>query len=101
MGPWLVTKDEISNPQDLNLWLEVDGKRYQDSNTSNMKFTVPHLISYLSNLFTLQPGDVISTGTPAGVGLGQKPSPVYLKAEQTVTLGIDGLGSQKHLMINE
>lgn len=101
LGPWLVTADEIPNPQNLSLWLEVDGRRFQNGHTSNMAHTVADIISYLSNLFTLKPGDVISTGTPAGVGLGQKPFPIYLKAEQIVTLGIDGLGVQKHFMINE
>lgn len=93
IGPWLVTADEVGDPQNLNLWLEVDGKRYQDGTTANMVFDVATLVSYLSDFSSLQPGDIISTGTPAGVGLGQKP-PVYLRAGQTVTLGIDRLGTQ-------
>jgi 2,4-diketo-3-deoxy-L-fuconate hydrolase len=93
IGPWLVTADEVPNPQALHLWLEVDGHRYQNGSTSTMVFGVAHLISYLSRFMSLQPGDVISTGTPPGVGLGQKP-PVYLRAGQTMRLGIDGLGEQ-------
>jgi 2,4-didehydro-3-deoxy-L-rhamnonate hydrolase len=94
IGPWLVTTDEIADPQALGLWLDVDGKRYQDGSTKTMIFTIRHLISYLSRFMSLQPGDVISTGTPPGVGLGQKP-PVYLRAGQTISLGIEGLGEQK------
>jgi 2-keto-4-pentenoate hydratase/2-oxohepta-3-ene-1,7-dioic acid hydratase in catechol pathway len=93
IGPYLVTKDEIPDPQALKLWLEVDGQRYQDSNTADMIFGVAEIVSYLSNFFTLHPGDVISTGTPQGVGLGMKP-PKYLEAGQTMRLGIDGLGEQ-------
>ncbi|WP_296228123.1 ureidoglycolate lyase [Ralstonia sp. UBA689] len=93
IGPWLVTADEVPNPQALHLWLEVDGHRYQNGSTSTMVFGVAHLISYLSRFMSLQPGDVISTGTPPGVGLGQKP-PVYLHAGQTMRLGIEGLGEQ-------
>ncbi len=95
LGPYLVTKDEISDVQNLGLWLEVDGKRYQDGNTKNMIFGVAHIVSYLSHFFTLHPGDVISTGTPAGVGLGLKPTPIYLRAGQQMRLGIDGLGEQR------
>jgi 2,4-didehydro-3-deoxy-L-rhamnonate hydrolase len=94
LGPWLVTPEEIADPHSLRLWLEVDGHRYQDGNTARMIFRVPRLISYLSQMMSLQPGDVISTGTPAGVGLGQKP-PVYLRAGNVVRLGIDGLGEQR------
>jgi ureidoglycolate lyase len=94
-GPWLVTRDEVPDPQNLNLWLEVDGHRYQNGNTRTMIFTVAKLVSYLSQCMSLQPGDVISTGTPPGVGMGVKPSPVFLKAGQTVRLGIDGLGEQQ------
>jgi 2-keto-4-pentenoate hydratase/2-oxohepta-3-ene-1,7-dioic acid hydratase in catechol pathway len=94
IGPYLVTKDEIPDVQNLRLWLELDGKRYQDGNTKNMIFGVAHIVSYLSNFFTLHPGDIISTGTPAGVGLGLKPTPIYLKAGQTMRLGIEGLGEQ-------
>jgi 2-keto-4-pentenoate hydratase/2-oxohepta-3-ene-1,7-dioic acid hydratase in catechol pathway len=101
IGPWLVTTDEIKDPHQLSIWLEVDGKRYQDSHTSQMIFSISHIVSYLSQFFTLHPGDVITTGTPAGVGLGQKPEPVYLKAGQTVRLGISGLGEQKHLTVDE
>ena len=95
MGPWLVTRDEVADPQQLDLWLEVDGHRYQNGNTRTMIFTVAKLVSYLSHCMSLQPGDVISTGTPPGVGLGIKPEPVYLKAGQTVRLGIAGLGEQR------
>jgi len=94
IGPWLVTADEVPDPQNLGLWLEVDGHRYQNGNTRNMIFTVAKLVSYLSQCMSLQPGDVISTGTPPGVGMGVKPDPVYLKPGQTVRLGIDGLGEQ-------
>ncbi|WP_343639959.1 ureidoglycolate lyase [Roseateles sp.] len=93
LGPWLVTADEIPDPQRLGLWLEVDGHRYQDGNTRTMVFGVAQIVSYLSRFMSLQPGDVISTGTPPGVGLGQKP-PVFLKPGQTMRLGIDGLGVQ-------
>jgi ureidoglycolate lyase len=93
-GPWLVTRDEVPDPQNLDLWLEVDGHRYQNGNTRTMIFTVAKLVSYLSQCMSLQPGDVISTGTPPGVGMGVKPSPVFLKAGQTVRLGIQGLGEQ-------
>lgn len=94
IGPWLVTRDEVSDPQQLDLWLEVDGHRYQNGNTRTMIFGVAELVAYLSRCMSLQPGDVISTGTPPGVGLGIKPTPVYLKAGQTVRLGISGLGEQ-------
>lgn len=93
IGPWLVTRDEVKDPHQLHLWLEVDGKRYQDGNTRTMIFKIPEIVSYLSQFMTLSAGDVISTGTPPGVGLGQKP-PVYLKAGQTMRLGIEGLGEQ-------
>lgn len=98
IGPWLVTRDEVADPQNLRLWLEVDGKRYQDGNTGTMIFSVAHIVSYLSQFMSLQAGDVISTGTPPGVGLGQKP-PVYLKAGQTMRLGIDGLGEQTQKVV--
>jgi ureidoglycolate lyase len=94
IGPWLVTRDEVADPQVLDLWLEVDGHRYQNGNTRTMIFGVAKLVSYLSQCMSLQPGDVISTGTPPGVGLGIKPEPVYLKAGQTMRLGIAGLGEQ-------
>lgn len=93
MGPWLVTRDEIADPHNLAMWLEVDGKRYQDGNSRTMIFRIPEIVSYLSRFMSLQPGDVISTGTPPGVGLGQNP-PVYLKAGQVIRLGIEGLGEQ-------
>jgi 2-keto-4-pentenoate hydratase/2-oxohepta-3-ene-1,7-dioic acid hydratase in catechol pathway len=93
MGPYLVTQDEIKDVDNLKLWLTVNGKKVQDGNTSNMVFKVPFLVSYISQFMTLLPGDVISTGTPAGVGLGFKP-PVYLKPGDVIKLGIDGLGTQ-------
>jgi ureidoglycolate lyase len=93
-GPWLVTRDEVADPQDLDMWLEVDGHRYQQGSTRTMVFGVAHLVSYISRFMSLQPGDVISTGTPPGVGLGQNP-PVYLKKGQVMRLGIEGLGEQK------
>ena len=94
MGPWLVTRDEVPDPQALSLWLEVDGHRYQDGTTATMVFGVAHLVSYVSRFMTLAPGDVISTGTPPGVGMGCKP-PVYLRPGQTMRLGIEGLGEQR------
>ena len=94
IGPWLVTADEVPDPQNLHMWLEVDGHRYQNGTTATMVFGVVHLVSYLSRFMSLQPGDIISTGTPPGVGLGQKP-PVYLRAGNVMTLGIDCLGQQR------
>ena len=94
LGPWLVTRDEIPDPQSLNLWLDIDGHRYQDSSTSDMIFSVAEIISHLSAFMSLQPGDVISTGTPEGVGMGQRPEPIYLKPGQEMRLGIEGLGEQ-------
>lgn len=94
IGPWLVTADEVADPQNLGLWLEVNGKRVQDGNTKTMVFGVANLVSYISRFMTLYPGDIISTGTPPGVGMGQKPSAVYLKPGDTMRLGIDGLGEQ-------
>lgn len=99
IGPWLVTRDEIANPNDLDMWLSVDGKKYQNGNTRTMVYQVPFLVSYLSQFMSLQPGDVISTGTPPGVGMGQKPSPVYLKPGQEMHLGIAGLGEQRQRTI--
>ena len=93
IGPWLVTRDEVPDPQDLSMWLEVDGKRYQDGSTKTMVFGVAALVAYCSRLMTLLPGDVITTGTPPGVGMGQKP-PVYLKGGEVMRLGIQGLGEQ-------
>ncbi|MDR9437973.1 MAG: fumarylacetoacetate hydrolase family protein [Halomonas sp.] len=100
LGPWLVTPDEIADPHALDLWLEVDGKRYQDGNTRTMVYQIPFLISYLSRFMSLQPGDVISTGTPPGVGMGQKPS-TYLKPGQHMRLGIEGLGEQHQTVVAE
>jgi 2,4-diketo-3-deoxy-L-fuconate hydrolase len=97
MGPYLVTQDEIKDLDNLRLWLTVNGKKVQDGNTTNLVFKVPFLVSYISQFMTLLPGDVISTGTPAGVGLGFKP-PVYLRAGDVVELGIDGLGTQKQVL---
>ncbi|GAB5463027.1 fumarylacetoacetate hydrolase family protein [Hoeflea alexandrii] len=94
IGPWLVTSDEVADPQDLKMWLEVDGHRYQDGSTSTMVFGVQHLVSYVSQFMSLQPGDVISTGTPPGVGMGQKPQ-TYLKGGEIIELGIEGLGQQR------
>ncbi|WP_266171160.1 fumarylacetoacetate hydrolase family protein [Dyella subtropica] len=94
LGPWLVTADEVANPQNLNLWLEVNGHRHQTGNTRTMVFGVAQLVSYISRYMTLMPGDVISTGTPAGVGLGLKP-PTYLRPGDVIELGIDGLGRQR------
>ncbi|MBI5364764.1 MAG: fumarylacetoacetate hydrolase family protein [Planctomycetes bacterium] len=99
IGPWLVTKDEVPDPQVLALGLEVDGVRYQNGNTRTMVFTVAHLVSYLSHFMSLHPGDVISTGTPPGVGLGQKPEPIYLRAGQTMRLSIQGLGEQRQRVV--
>ena len=93
IGPWLVTRDEIADPQNLGMWLEVNGKRFQDGSTRTMVFGVKQLVSYISQFMSLLPGDVISTGTPPGVGLGQKP-PLYLKAGDVMRLGIEGLGVQ-------
>ncbi len=100
IGPWLVTKDEVPDPQDLHLWLEVDGKRMQDGNTRTMVYGVAFLVSYISRFMSLLPGDVISTGTPPGVGLARNP-PVFLRAGQTVRLGIDGLGVQTQRFVDE
>ena len=99
IGPWLVTRDEVPDPQALDLWLEVDGRRFQNGSTATMIFTVAHIVSYVSQFMSLQPGDVISTGTPPGVGMGQKP-PLYLKAGQTMRLGIAGLGEQRQTTIS-
>ncbi|MBI4923233.1 MAG: fumarylacetoacetate hydrolase family protein [Devosia nanyangense] len=94
IGPWLVTPDEVPDPQNLAMWLEVDGHRYQNGSTRTMIFGVRHLVSYISQFMSLQPGDVISTGTPPGVGMGIKPEPIWLKPGQTMHLGIAGLGEQ-------
>ncbi|WP_202303530.1 fumarylacetoacetate hydrolase family protein [Dryocola clanedunensis] len=94
IGPWLVTRDEVADPQQLSMWLEVDGHRYQSGSTSTMIYSVSYLVSYISQFMSLHPGDIISTGTPPGVGMGQKP-PVYLRPGQTMRLGIEGLGIQQ------
>ena len=98
IGPWLVTPDEITDCSNLDMWLEVDGKRYQTGNTNTMVFDVPYLISYLSRFMSLQPGDIISTGTPPGVGHGMKP-PVYLRKGNVVRLGVAGLGEQQQRVV--
>lgn len=98
MGPFFATKDEIADPHNLRLWLKVNGTTMQDGTTANFIFNIPHLISYTSQFMTLLPGDIISTGTPAGVGLGMKP-PVYLKAGDVIELGIDGLGEAKQTLV--
>ena len=98
LGPFMATKDEVADPHNLNLWLELNGKKIQDSNTNDLIFNIPQIVSYLSNFMTLLPGDVISTGTPAGVGLGFKP-PMYLKAGDVVKLGIEGLGEQQQTAV--
>jgi len=98
IGPWLVTPDEVPDVGERSIWLEVNGHRYQNGNTRNLVFGVPQIVSYVSQFYQLEPGDVIATGTPAGVGLGQKP-PVFLRAGDVVTLGIDGLGNQRQKIV--
>jgi len=98
IGPWLVTKDEVQDCQNLSLYLEVDGRRYQDGSTGTMIFNVPHIVSYVSHFMSLQPGDIIATGTPPGVGMGQDPQ-TYLKAGQVVTASVEGLGTQRQLVV--
>ena len=98
VGPYLVTRDEVSDPQALPMYLEVNGKRYQDGTTATMVYGVAFLVSYLSRFMSLQPGDIISTGTPPGVGMGQKPDPIYLKPGDRMELGIEGLGAQTQLV---
>ncbi|GFZ81840.1 ureidoglycolate lyase [Elstera cyanobacteriorum] len=97
-GPWLVTKDEVPDPQNLDMWLEVNGHRYQNGSTRTMVYGVAFVVAYLSRFMSLRPGDIISTGTPPGVGLGQKP-PIYLKAGDTMALGIQGLGEQRQVCV--
>jgi len=99
IGPWMVTRDEIADPQDLKMWLSVDGTMRQNGSTKTMIFGVSFLVHYISQFMSLQPGDIISTGTPPGVGLGMKP-PLFLKAGQTIKLGIDGLGEQTQLTVD-
>jgi 2,4-didehydro-3-deoxy-L-rhamnonate hydrolase len=98
VGPWLATRVEVTDPQALGMWLDVNGKRFQTGNTKTMVFGVAHLVSYLSRFMTLLPGDLITTGTPPGVGMGVKPNPVYLKPGDVMTLGIDGLGAQRQVV---
>jgi 2-keto-4-pentenoate hydratase/2-oxohepta-3-ene-1,7-dioic acid hydratase in catechol pathway len=95
IGPWLVTADEVGDPQNLGMWLEVNGKRYQNGSTKTMIFGVAHLVSYLSRFMTLEPGDLITTGTPPGVGMGVKPNPVFLRPGDVMRLAIDKLGEQR------
>ncbi|MBP2308924.1 2-hydroxyhepta-2,4-diene-1,7-dioate isomerase [Azospirillum melinis] len=97
-GPWLVTRDEIEDPQALKMWLEVNGHRYQDGSSATMVYGVRYLVSYLSRFMSLQPGDIVSTGTPPGVGMGQKPQ-VFLKAGDVVELGVEGLGTQRQTVV--
>lgn len=99
VGPWLVTADEIKNPQKLGMWLDVNGKRFQTGTTKTMIFDVQTIVSYVSEFMTLMPGDIITTGTPPGVGMGVKPKPRYLKAGDVMTLGIDGLGEQRQEVV--
>ena len=99
IGPWLVTRDEIGDPQNLAMWLDVNGHRYQSGNTRTMVFNVAQLIAYTSFLFTLKPGDIITTGTPPGVGMGVKPASVFLKAGDVMRVGIDGLGEQRQEVV--
>ncbi|HEY4210787.1 MAG TPA: fumarylacetoacetate hydrolase family protein [Steroidobacteraceae bacterium] len=99
VGPWLVTSDEVGDPQSLSMWLDVNGKRMQTGSTSTMIFAVRHIVSYVSRFLTLEPGDLITTGTPPGVGSGKKPNPVYLQAGDVITLGIDKLGEQQQNVI--
>jgi 2-keto-4-pentenoate hydratase/2-oxohepta-3-ene-1,7-dioic acid hydratase in catechol pathway len=94
IGPWLVTADEVADPQNLGMWLDVNGQRHQDGSTRTMVFGVAQLVSYISRFMTLYPGDLISTGTPPGVGMGHKPQPLYLRPGDKMTLGISGLGEQ-------
>ncbi|WP_029526825.1 fumarylacetoacetate hydrolase family protein [Polaromonas glacialis] len=98
LGPWLVTRDEVPDPQNLGMWLDVNGRRMQTGSTRTMIFSVAKIVSYVSQFMTLEPGDVITTGTPPGVGMGMKP-PVYLKAGDQIALGIDGLGEQRQVVV--
>lgn len=100
IGPWLVTRDEVPDPNALNMWLTVNGERMQAGSTATMVYKVPFLVSYLSQFFTLHPGDVVATGTPPGVGMGMKP-PRFLKAGDVVELGIDGLGTQRQVCVDD
>jgi 2-keto-4-pentenoate hydratase/2-oxohepta-3-ene-1,7-dioic acid hydratase in catechol pathway len=99
VGPWLVTADEVGNPQKLEMWLDVNGEKRQRGNTKTMVFNVAHLVWYCSQLFVMEPGDVIATGTPPGVAYGMKPTPIWLKAGDVVSLGIAGLGEQRQKIV--
>ncbi|NQE64886.1 fumarylacetoacetate hydrolase family protein [Caulobacter sp. RHG1] len=99
VGPWLVTSDEVGDPQNLGMWLDVNGARKQDGSSKTMIFPISKLVSYISEFMTLEPGDLITTGTPPGVGMGQKPSPVYLKAGDEIRLGIEKLGEQRQIVV--
>lgn len=99
VGPWVVTADEVGDPQNLSMWLEVNGTRVQDGNSRTMIFTIRQLVAYISRFITLEPGDLITTGTPPGVGMGKKPSPLFLKAGDTMRLGIDKLGVQQQIVV--
>ena len=99
VGPWLVTADEVADPQDLKLWLELNGRRRQSGNTRTMIFGVAALVAYISRFMTLEPGDLITTGTPPGVGMGVKPAPVYLQAGDVMRLGIERLGEQTQRVV--
>ncbi|MFD3189822.1 fumarylacetoacetate hydrolase family protein [Sedimentitalea sp. HM32M-2] len=101
IGPWLVTRDEVPNPQDLDMWLDVNGQRRQTGNTRTMIFSIARIIEHLSAMMSLHPGDVISTGTPPGVGMGMKPEPVYLRPGDRVDAGIDGLGRQSQAVTQD
>ena len=98
-GPWMVTKDEVPDPQALELWCDVDGERMQHGTTNTMIFGVQHLVSYVSHFITLHPGDLIATGTPPGVGLGKKPNPIFLRAGQVMKAGVAGLGEQRQVLV--
>ncbi len=100
IGPWLVTSDEVGDPQNLGMWLEVNGQRKQDGSSKTMIFPISKLVSYISEFMTLEPGDLITTGTPPGVGMGQKPDPVYLKAGDEMRLGIEKLGEQRQIVVS-
>ncbi|HWT51980.1 MAG TPA: fumarylacetoacetate hydrolase family protein [Caulobacter sp.] len=99
VGPWMVTSDEVGDPQNLGMWLEVNGDRKQDGSSKTMIFPISKLVSYISEFMTLEPGDLITTGTPPGVGMGQKPEPVYLKAGDEIRLGIEKLGEQRQIVV--
>ncbi|PVM77559.1 fumarylacetoacetate hydrolase family protein [Caulobacter radicis] len=99
VGPWMVTSDEVGDPQNLSMWLDVNGQRKQDGSSKTMIFPISKLVSYISEFMTLEPGDLITTGTPPGVGMGQKPQPVYLKAGDEIRLGIEKLGEQRQIVV--